>query len=84
MSKNTKMGRGFFNRQFTAVFIIILVLLSFSVLLVFFINELFPNNGGFTRNILFIKQSEEGDPAYFIVVDEIFPKNNIPVDWILH
>ena len=48
------------------------------------LETLFPNNGGYTRNVFFIKESPEG-PGYFLIVDEIYPaQNNIPVDWVLH
>lgn len=66
------------------VFCILLILFALGIGLIFVINDIFPNNGGYTRNIFFIKESAEG-PGYFIIVDEVYPANNgIPVDWVLH
>lgn len=62
-----------------------LILSVFTMLLFITIGNIFPNNGGYTRNLLFIKPSSDGSPGYFIAIDEIYPsKDNIPVDWVLH
>ncbi len=80
-----KPKRRFFTRQFETIFFVILILSVFSILLLFTINDIFPNNGGFTRNIFFVKSVEPDTPAYFIIIDEINPTNSrIPVDWLLH
>ena len=65
-------------------FCILLILFALGIGLFFVINDIFPNNGGYTRNVFFIKESAEG-PGYFIIVDEVYPASNgIPVDWVLH
>ncbi|NVM31811.1 MAG: heparinase II/III family protein [Candidatus Helarchaeota archaeon] len=84
-SAKKKPKRRFFSRQFETVFLVLIVLSAFSVVLFIVIDNIFPNNGGFTRNILFIKPNQDGDPTYFIAIDDIYPtSDNIPVDWILH
>ncbi|MFX1297508.1 MAG: hypothetical protein ACFFD2_21985, partial [Promethearchaeota archaeon] len=85
MSAKKKSKRRFFTRQLETVFFVILVLSVLGISLIFFINNSFLNNGGFTRNILFIKPTEDGNPGYFIIIDDIYPtRDKIPVDWILH
>ena len=85
MSEKKKPKRRFFSRQFETIFFVILILSVFSIFLFVAIKDIFPNNGGYTRNIFFIKPTETGEPGYFIAIDEINPtKDNIPVDWILH
>jgi hypothetical protein len=83
MKKST--SRRFFTRQFETVFFVILILSVFGLSLIFVVNDLFPNNGGFTRNILFIKPTEESNSGYFIIIDEVNPqRNKMPIDWVLH
>ena len=80
----SKSLRKFFNRPFSVVFCLVLILCAFGIGLFFMLDDLFPNNGGYTRNVFFIKESPEG-PGYFLIVDEIYPtRNDIPVDWVLH
>ncbi|MHA1357918.1 MAG: heparinase II/III domain-containing protein [Candidatus Helarchaeota archaeon] len=75
----------FFTRQFETVFFVILILSGLGISLFFVFNDLFPNNGGFTRNILFIKPSQNGDSGFFLIIDKVNPtKSKMPVDWILH
>jgi hypothetical protein len=82
--KLSKSLRKFFNRPFSIVFCLVLILCAFGIGLFFMLDALFPNNGGYNRNIFFIKESPEG-PGYFLIVDEIYQtRNDIPVDWVLH
>ena len=84
-SAKKKPKRRFFSRQFETVLIVLIILSAFSVVLFITIDNIFPNNGGFTRNILFIKPNQDGDPTYFIAIDDIYPtSDDMPVDWILH
>ncbi|MBN2152584.1 MAG: heparinase II/III family protein [Candidatus Lokiarchaeota archaeon] len=46
-------------------------------------NQLYPDNHGFTRNVLYIRPSAgSGDPGYFIIIDEFEPGSNI--DLVFH
>ncbi len=41
---------------------------------------LYPDNGGFTRNVLYIRPSSgAGDPGYFLIIDEFDPGNTVDV-----
>ena len=62
------------NLVFTVVFFILAFLGGF--LTIFLSNDLFPDNGGFNRTIIFVRpQPDTEDPGYFIVIDEFEPKD---------
>nr|MDO8086433.1 heparinase II/III family protein [Candidatus Sigynarchaeum springense] len=46
-------------------------------------NHLYPDNGGFTRNVLYIRPpAGSDDPGYFLLIDEFEPGKN--VDLVFH
>jgi len=48
------------------------------------INQSYPDNGGYTRNVIFIRPpaGSSNDPGYFVIVDEFQPGNTI--DLVFH
>ena len=73
MSKRTK----FFGIFLCSLFVInILVLITAT--------QVFPNYGGFSRQILFIKPDNQSS-GYFIIIDELTPEaQRHDIDWLLH
>ncbi|MEX2728430.1 MAG: heparinase II/III family protein [Candidatus Sigynarchaeum springense] len=46
-------------------------------------NYLYPDNGGFTRNVIYIRPPDgSDDPGYFLIIDEFEPGRNI--DLVFH
>ncbi|MFX0102418.1 MAG: heparinase II/III family protein [Candidatus Hodarchaeota archaeon] len=79
------------NRRFNLRNVGLAVLLVFvvfgftsSIVLIPFLDSKRPNNGGFTREIIYVKGEEGGHPGYFVIMDEINAKKGIPVDMLLH
>lgn len=84
-SSRKKFGRRFFSRPFETVFFLILLLTALTIFFIPINNDIFPNNGGFVRNVFFIKPTTDADPPYFIFIDELHPTSDtIPIDWVLH
>ncbi|MHA1265082.1 MAG: hypothetical protein ACTSRS_07570 [Candidatus Helarchaeota archaeon] len=78
-------GRRFFTRQFETIIILLLFLTVLAIVLIPINDEIFPANGGFTRNVFFIQSKSNQIPSYFILVDEVkLTHESAPIDWVLH
>ncbi|MHA1371883.1 MAG: hypothetical protein ACTSRA_19445, partial [Promethearchaeota archaeon] len=77
-------------RAFTTVLFVICVGVFISNLyLIPHLEESRPINGGFTRELIYIKDpssinNSSLDPGYFVLIDDISAKAGIPVEMLLH
>ncbi len=68
--------------KYFAIFLCSLLLINVFILVLSF--QVLPNNGGFSRQILFIKP-DDTSAGYFIILDELTPNaQKHDIDWVLH